>query len=289
MAAAAFSRLVRFVPKSNPAKILIGEPVDASIDVGVAVYQRRDVTVNVFTGSSILSPGQKHGRTEVIETLLAPLGPNEVGTIRCIGLNYYSHAAEMGLDIPKVPTLFLKPASALSNPCPAPTVLPKITQQDNTGDYEAEMAVIIGRNCKNATVEEALDYVLGYTAANDVSSRTSQMNQSQWLLTVNTAPERAKRLIGRVVERLQDRYTIIHVDNCERIDEVENKVQTYKPDLLFCASMWTAEEADTILGIGKRLLPNIRTHAIPYGLQVEQGPDAVVDYLEKEIPKLLDG
>lgn len=86
----------------------------------------------------------------------------------------------MSLPLPDVPTLFLKPATSLADPWPAPTVLPKITQIDNTGDYESEMAIIIGRDAKDVSEDTALDYVLGYTAANDISSRTAQMNQSQW-------------------------------------------------------------------------------------------------------------
>jgi 2-keto-4-pentenoate hydratase/2-oxohepta-3-ene-1,7-dioic acid hydratase in catechol pathway len=86
----------------------------------------------------------------------------------------------MKLDIPEVPTLFYKPSTSLADPWPAPTILPKITQVDNTGDYESEMVIVIGRDAKDVNEADALDYVLGYTAANDVSSRTSQMNQSQW-------------------------------------------------------------------------------------------------------------
>jgi 2-keto-4-pentenoate hydratase/2-oxohepta-3-ene-1,7-dioic acid hydratase in catechol pathway len=86
----------------------------------------------------------------------------------------------MNLPMPPVPTVFLKPATALLDPWPAPSMFPKITQVDNTGDYEAEMAIIIGRDVKNVSEAEAGDYVLGYTAANDVSSRTSQNAQSQW-------------------------------------------------------------------------------------------------------------
>jgi 2-keto-4-pentenoate hydratase/2-oxohepta-3-ene-1,7-dioic acid hydratase in catechol pathway len=93
---------------------------------------------------------------------------------------YVSHAKEMSLEIPTVPTLFLKPSSSLADPFPAPTVLPKITQADGTGDYEAEMVIVLGREAKDVNEAEAMEYVLGYTAANDVSSRTSQMNQSQW-------------------------------------------------------------------------------------------------------------
>ncbi|GIJ84719.1 hypothetical protein Asppvi_003570 [Aspergillus pseudoviridinutans] len=178
--ASTFSRLVRFIPRSNPAKILIGEPVDPQVDVGLAVYQGKNVSVRPFTGTSVLNPGQKTETTEIIERILSPLAQSEVGSIRCIGLNYVSHAAEMKLTIPDVPTLFLKPSTALADPWPAPTVLPKITQVDNTGDYESEMVIVIGRDAKDVSEAEALDYVLGYTAANDVSSRTSQMNQSQW-------------------------------------------------------------------------------------------------------------
>ncbi|RJE22754.1 fumarylacetoacetate hydrolase family protein [Aspergillus sclerotialis] len=178
--ASTFSRLVRFVPRSNPSKILIGEPVDPQIDVGLALFQGKEVSVWPFSGLSVLNPGQKTTVTETIERVLSPLAQNEVGSIRCIGLNYASHANEMSLPIPEFPTLFLKPSTSLADPWPAPTVLPKITQVDNTGDYESEMAIVIGRDAKDVSEENAMDYVLGYTAANDVSSRTCQMNQSQW-------------------------------------------------------------------------------------------------------------
>lgn len=86
----------------------------------------------------------------------------------------------MSLPIPDFPTLFIKPSTSLADPYPSPTILPKLTQIDNTGDYESEMVIVIGRDAKDVPESEALDYVLGYTAANDVSSRTYQMNQSQW-------------------------------------------------------------------------------------------------------------
>lgn len=73
-----------------------------------------------------------------------------------------------------------KPSTALADPWPTPTVLPALTQESDTGDYESELAVVIGKVCKNVSEEEALDYVLGYTACNDVSSRASQFAQSQW-------------------------------------------------------------------------------------------------------------
>ncbi|CCT73947.1 related to bifunctional 4-hydroxyphenylacetate degradation enzyme [Fusarium fujikuroi] len=180
MASSAFRRLVRFVPKSAPSSILIGEPVQASLDVGLASREGKDISVNVFSGRSVLSPGSRTDRTESVERLLSPLAQEEVGTIRCIGLNYVQHAKEVKMDIPTIPTLFLKPNTALGDPWPAPTLLPKITQNDGSGDYESELAVVIGKAAKNVSEENAMDYVLGFTAANDVSSRVSQLNQSQW-------------------------------------------------------------------------------------------------------------
>lgn len=59
-------------------------------------------------------------------------------------------------------------------------MIPKHTIKDDCADYESELAVIIGKTCKNVSKEQALDYVLGYTASNDISSRVSQLNQSQW-------------------------------------------------------------------------------------------------------------
>ncbi|KAK1512499.1 uncharacterized protein CCOS01_14739 [Colletotrichum costaricense] len=108
------------------------------------------------------------------------------------------------------------------------------------------------------------------------------------LVTVNTAPERAKRLIGRMTEALKDQYTIDYVANCETIAEVEGKVKEHKPDVLFCASMWTADEAEQIQATARSIVPNIKTHAIPHGLQVERGPDAIVEHLLEKVPQLLE-
>ncbi|KAI9172762.1 transcriptional regulatory protein [Paramyrothecium foliicola] len=107
------------------------------------------------------------------------------------------------------------------------------------------------------------------------------------LVTVNTAPERAKRLVGRTAKALEDRFTIDHVSNS--IDEVESKVKQFRPDILFCASMWTQEEAAQIISIATSVNPELKTHVIPHGLQVEKGPDAIVEHLTEQIPILLQG
>ncbi|KFZ08602.1 hypothetical protein V501_05876 [Pseudogymnoascus sp. VKM F-4519 (FW-2642)] len=107
------------------------------------------------------------------------------------------------------------------------------------------------------------------------------------LVTVNKAPERAKRLIGRVVEDVKADYTIIHAANAETIDEVKDLVEKNQPDVLFCASMWTPEESDRIQAIARETKPGIKTMALPQGLQVEKGPDAVVEYIIEKWPGLV--
>jgi hypothetical protein len=87
MSSSTWSRLVRFHPKSSPSTILIGEPVDRELDVGIASYEAKAIEVSVYSGSSVLQPGEKTEKTETVERLLSPLARSEVGTIRCIGLN----------------------------------------------------------------------------------------------------------------------------------------------------------------------------------------------------------
>jgi hypothetical protein len=73
------------------------------------------------------------------------------------------------------------------------------------------------------------------------------------------------------------------------IEEVAPTVRQYQPNVLFSASMWTQEQAEEIRAIANKERPGIKTHAIPQGLQVERGPDAIVEYLVEKVPALLDG
>lgn len=101
--------------------------------------------------------------------ILAPVRPT---ALLCIGLNYRQHAEESGAPIPEHPVLFMKSPAAVQDP-EKPILLPRSLRSDEV-DYEAELAVVIGRPCKNVRRENALDYVLGYTCANDVSARDWQ-------------------------------------------------------------------------------------------------------------------
>ncbi|MGA2500590.1 MAG: fumarylacetoacetate hydrolase family protein [Tepidisphaeraceae bacterium] len=116
-------------------------------------------------------------RKAVVRKLLAPVAP---AGFLCIGLNYRRHAAEGNVPIPQHPVLFMKTAAAVQNPGD-PIVLPRHLASQEV-DYECELAVVIGRRCKNVARIEALSCVLGYTAANDVSARDWQtrFGGSQW-------------------------------------------------------------------------------------------------------------
>ncbi|MBU3666537.1 MAG: fumarylacetoacetate hydrolase family protein [Chthoniobacterales bacterium] len=97
----------------------------------------------------------------------------------CIGLNYSQHAAESNLPVPAEPVLFLKNPGAATGHL-EPIRLPRVCGEEV--DYECELAVVIGRECRDVPESSALDYVLGYTAANDVSARLWQLQRggSQW-------------------------------------------------------------------------------------------------------------
>jgi len=112
-----------------------------------------------------------------VATICAPVEPR---TIYAIGLNYRKHAEETGAKIPEKPIVFMKSAAAVQNHG-GPIVLPRHLRSDQV-DYECELAVIIGYRCKNVSRAEAMNYVLGYTIANDVSARDwqKQWGGSQW-------------------------------------------------------------------------------------------------------------
>jgi len=117
------------------------------------------------------------GRKAEVRRYLAPVEPSQV---LCIGLNYRSHADELKLPYPKNPVVFVKPTTCAAGHG-AEIVKPRITEKM---DYEVELAVVIGRECKDVTPQAALDYVLGYTCANDLSTRDWQkapeLSGGQW-------------------------------------------------------------------------------------------------------------
>lgn len=108
-------------------------------------------------------------------TVLAPIQPPR--KFICVGLNYRDHAEESGMAVPEQPVIFSKFSTAVTGH-EAPVFLPVSSERV---DYEAEFAIVIGRRCHRVAVEEARQYVLGYTCVNDVSARDLQEKDGQWV------------------------------------------------------------------------------------------------------------
>lgn len=119
------------------------------------------------------------GETAAVNKLLAPLVPS---AILAIGLNYHQHAEETGSKIPQYPVLFMKNPASVTNPAD-PIILHPSCMEPPEVDYEVELAVVIGKAAKDVSTEKALDHVVGYTVANDVSARRWQggRGSGQWV------------------------------------------------------------------------------------------------------------
>lgn len=146
-------------------KIIRCQAPDGQIYHGI---QQADGKVTRIDGD-LFAAWSDSGEPLEVSQLLPPVVPTD---LFCIGLNYREHAIEGNKPIPKHPVVFGKSAGAVQRPG-GPIVLPRTLRSDKV-DYEAELVVVIGRACRNATPETALDYVLGYTCGNDVSARDWQ-------------------------------------------------------------------------------------------------------------------
>jgi len=133
----------------------------------------RPATGDPFTGLTAVSTSISLANVE----LLAPVTP---GKVVCVGLNYAAHVTERDPNrkIPTEPVIFMKPTSAVVGPN-API---ELAYPDHTNHHEAELVVVIGKTTDSTvTTANALDYVLGFTAGNDVSDRTLQAKDGQWI------------------------------------------------------------------------------------------------------------
>jgi len=134
-------------------------------------------------GSHVAIEGDIYNSPKATTRKVSPvklLSPIEPTAILCIGLNYKRHAVESNLPAPQFPVLFVKGINALQHPGD-PILIPTHLASDEV-DYECELAMVIGKPCKNVSRANALDYVLGYTCANDVSARDWQIKRGggQW-------------------------------------------------------------------------------------------------------------
>ncbi|KAK4962472.1 hypothetical protein LTR10_000098 [Elasticomyces elasticus] len=101
------------------------------------------------------------------------------------------------------------------------------------------------------------------------------------LVTVNNAPERAKRLVGRVIEDLKDQYSIVHAGNAESTSVSIDGAHEQPAYIIH------RPRSSEVFEAARKVNPNVKTLAIPQGLQVEKGPDAVVEFIKEQLPVLL--
>jgi len=155
---------------SAPPENLPPSTIEELIDLGENGMQ----TVKQLTLNSTKTEKRKATLKIGDATFLAPISSPQ--KIICLGLNYRDHAEEAGADIPEEPIIFMKPRTAIIGPDEhiiKPTFVKKL-------DYEAELAIIMGKKGKNIPVSEAKKYVFGYTAFNDISAREIQFKDRQW-------------------------------------------------------------------------------------------------------------
>jgi 2-keto-4-pentenoate hydratase/2-oxohepta-3-ene-1,7-dioic acid hydratase in catechol pathway len=178
------------------------------------------------------------------KTLLAPALPTK---IVCVGLNYPTHADESSMALPTEPLLFLKPPSSVVGPG-QPIFLPP---QSERVDYEAELAVVIGRRCRDVAPEEAWDCVLGVTCGNDVTARDLQKRDHQWTRAKGFdtfCPLGPWLVTGLSESDVADLEVICRVNGEVRQQGCTSDMVFSPPQLIaYIASIMTLEPGDVVL------------------------------------------
>src|SRR5512136_1092020 len=148
-------KLIRFLSKENQEMFGLYEPElpDQALVIRGDMFEDFEVT----------------SKLAVIQSILPPVSPCN---ILALGLNYRKHADETNVSYPEIPIVFIKATTSVIGHM-SPILLP-VAGPENV-DYEAELAVIIGKKVKNVSRSEAMDAILGYTCANDVSARDWQI------------------------------------------------------------------------------------------------------------------
>jgi 2-keto-4-pentenoate hydratase/2-oxohepta-3-ene-1,7-dioic acid hydratase in catechol pathway len=156
-------RIARYVHEGEVAfGVVEGEPGGSDLQVA-------EIAGHPF--GALTFSGVRHALSSV--KLLAPVLPSKVVAI---GKNYAAHATEMGGEVPTAPLIFLKPSTAVSGSGDNIAYPPSSERVD----YEGELAVVVGRLCRDVPVERAGEVVFGYTCANDVTARDQQKTDGQW-------------------------------------------------------------------------------------------------------------
>lgn len=195
-----------------------------------------------------------------LDTLeLGPPVPNP-DKILCLGVNYREHAAEAQQEIPRVPLVFAKFRNSLTGPT-SPILLPRVSKLI---DYEGELAVIIGKRCKDVPEPEALQYVAGYSIINDVTARDIQAQTSQW--TTGKALDTFAPMGPGIVPASQipdpQTLTLMTRVNGQEVqhDNTANMIFSVASALAFLSSLMTLEPGDILAtgtpsGVGFKRTP----------------------------------
>ncbi|VUC35944.1 unnamed protein product [Clonostachys rosea] len=169
-----WNRLIRF--QATDGRTLRGEPILPRPDFDLGLITETDnIQARVITGED---PYDTTGATKVTEELvtvkriLCPITAKDVPILRCVGLNYAKHIQQAGRTPPPFPFIFFKPTATIVGPDDN-VVIPRICQ-DEQADYEGELTIVIGKDAKDVSHEDAMDYVAAYTVGNDISSRKLQ-------------------------------------------------------------------------------------------------------------------
>jgi 2-keto-4-pentenoate hydratase/2-oxohepta-3-ene-1,7-dioic acid hydratase in catechol pathway len=242
------------------------------------VYRGEDGAWYRLSGTSLLEPGEPTGVRQYDGTLLAPVDPV---CILGIGMNDRDHAAEIGRPVPEEPVLFMKAPSALQHP-EQPIQLPQPDQTESV-DCEAELAVVIGRRARDLSREEALDYVAGFTCANDVSARNWQGprggGQFCRAKTFDTFCPLGPVLVTPESLRDSGDLPVISRINGETLQSGSTRNQIFDvPELLHRLSQDTTLEPGTVLLTGT-----------PPGVGWARSPERFLrpgDVVEVEIPRI---
>lgn len=156
-------RILRFTPAQG------GDPL-------FGILEDDFKSISIINGDPIFNGVAKNGQSTLLEDvkLLAPVLPRS--KVVCVGKNYSEHAKEMGGEVPSEPIIFLKPNTSVIGP----EDVIRWPWMSERVDHEAELAIVIGRICKDVPRERANEVIFGYTIANDVTARDLQSRDGQW-------------------------------------------------------------------------------------------------------------
>jgi 2-keto-4-pentenoate hydratase/2-oxohepta-3-ene-1,7-dioic acid hydratase in catechol pathway len=242
-------RLVTFESNGQPRPGLIsssGSVIDLSSHGFGSLLQLIEAGPEALTKVAGLARNSQSNSQHPLESvkLLAPI-PKPRKLI-CVGLNYRDHAAETGAEIPKVPTIFNKFATAVIGPG-AKIVLPKVSKAP---DYEAEFAFVIGRGGRHINPDSWRDHVFGYTIVNDVTGRDYQRATTQWLMgkTFDTFAPMGPWIV--TADEIADPHNLdisLDIDG-ETMQDSNTRELIFKvPDLIaFLSSVFTLEPGDIV-------------------------------------------